>query len=162
MSARKKSKNSKKQSGKTIAAKAAMLVLTAIYPFFMVILTGLGVVYNHKSYGTAITCYGALLIVSGALITTAAVLCLFRGEKANKAALAADTAGFLLCMAMLHKLASHADSAGWTGTVGKYRNIPVADTYREHILPVILPFLLILVISAVQIINPGCEKKKDK
>lgn len=162
MSARKMSKISKKQNAATIAAKTAMLVLTAIYPFFMVILTGSGVVYNHRSYGTAITCYGILLIVSGALITTAAVLCLFRGEKANKAAFAADIAGFLLCMAMLHKLAAHADSAGWMGTVGKYRNIPVADTYREHILPVILPFLFILVISAVQIVNPSGEKKKDK
>ena len=65
------------------AAKAVMLVLTAIYPVFMVMMTGAGIFYNRSSYGTVFGRYGIVLIVSGAVMAAGAILCLFRKNLPN-------------------------------------------------------------------------------
>ena len=43
----------KRQNPLIIAAKAVMLALTAVYPLFMVCMSGAGLIYNKDSYGSA-------------------------------------------------------------------------------------------------------------
>ena len=68
-----------------------------------------------------------------------AVLCLFRKNLANVAAVILSCGGFALCMATPHKLALHADKSGWSD---KYTMAPISDMYRSTLIPSIIPTVL--------------------
>ncbi len=156
----------RKQNIIMTAAKLLLIVLTAVYPFFMTMMTGIGILSKSASYGSKITFCGAALIISGASLTTAAILCLFRKSLPNLLSMCIALPSFAVCMVALCKLVSHAESAGWMGH-GMYSAVPVADMYRQRIFPVILPFLLTLTIAAIQYFSYSateerCEKKCRK
>jgi len=114
----------------------AMLILTAVYPLFMVIMSGAGLIYNRNSYGATLTAAGVLLTVSGAAMTAGAILSLPKKRITAVLSLILTAAGALLCLCMLHLLIAHADSAGWSDD----RTMePVSAMYRRRILPVLLP-----------------------
>lgn len=143
-------------------AKAMLIVLTAVYPLFMTMMTGIGILSKSEKYGRMISGCGAALVVSGAALTAAAVLCLFRKSLPNLLAMILSVPGFALCMGSLYKLSDHAKAAGWMGH-GVYSLVPVADMYRQRILPVILPFLLTLVIAAIQFFSyNAAEERREK
>ena len=81
--------------------KIILVVLTLIYPLFMTILTGAGIVYNRSSYGSTITGHGISLIVSGIIISAAAFLCIFRKSFLNLIAPITSLIGSGVCMRAL-------------------------------------------------------------
>ena len=68
----------KKQSAAMTAAKVVMLVLTAVYPLFMTLMTAAGILTHRSSYGSYVTGMAVLLIVSGVSVTTGVILALPR------------------------------------------------------------------------------------
>lgn len=152
----------RKQSPIMTAAKILLIILTAVYPFFMTMMTGIGILSNSEQYGSRISFCGGALVISGAAMTAAAILCLFRKSLPNLIAVTAAVPGFAVCMTALYKLVSHAESAGWMGH-GAYSLVPVSDMYRQRIFPVILPFLLTLIIAAVQFFSyAAAEERREK
>lgn len=151
---KKNRKNLKKQAPFMTFSKVMLMILTAIYPLFMTMLTGIGIVSNSASYGRMITGCGVVLVISGAAMTAAAMMCIFRKKILNILAIVISVSGFTVCMGALYKLVKHAENAGWMGQ-GAYSLMPVADMYKQRIIPDIVPFLLILIISAVQLSD--CE-----
>lgn len=134
----------RKKHGIMIVAKALMVILTAVYPLFMVVLSGAGLIYNRESYGSTLTIVGGALIASGVIMSAGAILCLF-GKNITSALCSGG--GLALCMAMLHKLCEHADRAGWSD---KFTMAPISDMYKARILPCIVPVALAAVIATVQ------------
>lgn len=157
-----KRKNFTKQKPVMTAAKALLIILTAVYPFFMTIMTGVGILSKSENYGKTISEYAVALILSGSALTGAAILCLFRKSLPNLLSVSIAVPGFALCMAALSRLAGHAEKAGWMGH-GAYALMPVADMYRQRIFPVILPFLLTCIIAAVQFFSYSAgEERREK
>ena len=135
--------------------KLILAVLTIIYPLFMNIMSGLGmfiewndsgIVYNSNKYNSQLALCGWSLIFGGLALTLSAVFCIL---KKNKISIFTSLAGFILSMASLLKIASHADLAGWSN---KYTLEPVSDMYTARILPDVFPFILCIIISIIQII----------
>lgn len=152
----------RKQKPIMTAAKILLIVLTAVYPFFMTMMTGIGILSKSGSYGSKITFCGAALVISGVSLTAAAILCLFRKSLPNLFSMCIALPSFAVCMAALCKLVSHAESAGWMGH-GMYSAVPVADMYRQRIFPVILPFLLTITIAAIQYFSySAAEERREK
>lgn len=128
--------------------KFIMMISTLVYPLFMTCLAGAGLIYNKLSYGRNMENTGIFLIISGLLITAGAVLCLSGKKLHNIISLSCSVSGLILCMFMLWKLCSHADSAGWSDN---YTMQPVSDMYRTRILPVIFPSVTAIIISLINI-----------
>lgn len=158
---KKNRKKLKKQAPFMIFSKVILMILTAIYPFFMTIMTGIGIVSNSASYGRMITGCGVVLLISGAAMTAAAVMCIFRKRMLNILAIVISVSGFTVCMGALYKLVKHAENAGWMGQ-GAYSLMPVADMYKQRIIPVILPFLLTFIISVVQFFSYNAAEERRK
>lgn len=135
-----------------VVLKVIMLVLSLYYSLAMTALSGAGLVRNRASYGTELEKTGILLIISAVLMTAGAVLCLFRKNLPDIASIALSLCGFLLCMAMLYRLMTHADTAGWTD---KYTLMPISDMYKTRIMPCVIPAALSVIIAAVQLCS--CE-----
>ncbi len=148
-----------KQKTYMTVMKIILIVLTLIYPVFMTMLTGAGIISNRASYGSRITSYGACLMLSGALMTAGALLCMSRRSTQNLLSALISSSGFALCMTVLIKLIKHAESAGWTG-IAKYEGVPVSDMYRTRVGPVIAPFLLTILISAIQYFSYDCGEER--
>ena len=117
-------------------AKAVMLVLTAIYPLFMVMMTGAGIFYNRSSYGATFGSYGIVLIVSGAMMAAGAVLCLFRKNITNLISPFLSAGGFVTCMVILSKLVKRAKANGWHGS-GMYEAVSASYTFQTRLIPCI-------------------------
>ena len=130
-------------------AKAVLLVLTAIYPVFMVMMTGAGICYNSGSYGAAFTRYGIILIASGAMMTGGAVLCLFRKNIPNLIAPFLSSGGFITCMAILSRLVKRAKANGWHGS-GMYEGVTASYIFQSRLIPCILPVALTITIALCQ------------
>lgn len=134
--------------------RAILAVLTLVYPFFMVILSGAGLVYNSDSYGEDIVRIGALLIASGVAMGIGTLLVML---KQNIASLVFEIPGFALCMVMLDKLVTHADSAGWSNA---HTMEPISSMYITRIIPVIAPFILAVTIALIQFFSYEAREKR--
>ncbi|MBO7395660.1 MAG: hypothetical protein J6U16_06035 [Ruminococcus sp.] len=141
------------------AVKAVMLVLTAVYPLFMVCMSGAGLIYNRESYGSELAAVGVFLIISGLVMALGAVLALPRRNLPNIAAIVSSVGGLALCLAMLYKLCFHADAAGWTD---KFALTPISDMYRARLLPSIAPAAIAAVVAAVQLFSYEAAEERRK
>ena len=130
--------------------KILTLLLTAVYPVLMTCLSGAGLIYNRSSYGSSLTAVGVFLIISGAAMTAGAILCLPRRSVPNVLSVILSLCGLALCLAMLFRLTSHADRAGWSDI---RTMTPVSDMYRSRILPVTAPACLSSVLSLIQLFS---------
>lgn len=139
------------------AAKAIMICLTAVYPLFMVGLSGAGLVYNRSSYGSELAAVGVFLIASGLVIALGAALCLPRRNTANIVSLVCSVGGAALCLAMMYKLCSHADFAGWTD---KYAMTPISDMYKARIFPAAVPAAIAAVIALIQLFSYDAAQER--
>ncbi|MDE6665218.1 MAG: hypothetical protein K2K14_03390 [Ruminococcus sp.] len=139
-------KSKKSESYVIIILKILMIVFTVVWSFFIVVMTGAGLVYNYQSYGQKIMQTGVFFIISGILMTSGTVLSLFRKKILNLISVILSCTGFILCMIMLYRLVNHADRNGWTDN---FTLMPVSDMYRTRIMPVIVPSAL-SVITAVR------------
>ena len=150
-------KITEKQCAAVTVLKIIMLVFSAVYCLFMPFMTGLGLIYNSDSYGAEISLWGALFIVSAVLMSAAAVMCIPRKKALNLLAVIFSAVGCVLCMAMLYKLCLHADSSGWSD---KFTMEQISYMYRRRLIPCIVPVILIIIVSAVQIRkNQGTVEK---
>ncbi|MBR6968261.1 MAG: hypothetical protein IKH78_06965 [Ruminococcus sp.] len=140
------------------AAKAAMLLLSLYFSCAMTVLSGAGLIHNRESYGSALARTGLFMIIAAALMTTGAVLCLFRRDLTGILSIAASVSGLVLCMAMLKKLTGHADAKGWTD---KYTLQPVSDMYRSRVLPCIIPVIMAVAIAAIQLCSYEQRKRRS-
>ena len=114
----------------------------------MVIMTGAGLVYNRRSYGTGIMYTGIFFIISGVLMTSGSICCIFRKKISDIISVILWCAGISVCMVMLYRLCVHADYNGWN------RNLsPVSDMYKSRIFPVIIPFVTDLILSVTHFRN---------
>lgn len=141
------------------AMKAVLIVLTLVYPLFMTMLTGAGLISNRASYGRTIVSYGVCLMAAGAVMTAAAVLCMSRRSTPNIIAAVLSAGSFALYMPVLIRLINHAQSAGWTG-IAKYEGVPVSDMYRTRLFPTIAPFLLTITVSLIQYFSYDCGEER--
>lgn len=141
-------KNIHKKSPVMVILKVIMLALSLYYSLAMTALSGAGLVRNRASYGAELEKTGVFLIVSAALMTAGAILCLFRKNFPDIASIGLSVCGFALCMVMLQRLTGHADSSGWTD---KYTLAPISDMYRARIMPCVIPAVLSVIIAAVQL-----------
>ena len=126
-----------------IALKIILAVLTAVYPLFMVILSGAGLVLNSESYGQKMCITGVLLILSGILLAVSAIMCILK--KYARLSVILSVAGLILCMTALYVLVNHADANGWNSN---FR--PVSNMYKSRIMPVILQSALTIAVSVIQ------------
>lgn len=140
------------------AAKAVMLVLTAVYPLFMTMMTAAGLLAHSSSYGSYVTGIAVLLIISGVSVTIGAFLTLPRKRLTSLFSLSPIICGLTLCLVTLSRLAAYSDEHGWTGS-GMYIGVPVSDIYESRLLPVILPSAIALVIAVIQGFFSDCSKK---
>lgn len=123
-----------------------LIVSTLVCPFFMVIMTGAGLVYNRVGYGTGIMYTGIFLIISGVLMTSGSICCILRKKISDIISVILWCAGISVCMMMLYILCVHADRNGW------HRNLlPVSDMYKSRIFPVIIPFVTDLILSVMHL-----------
>lgn len=141
------------------AAKVIMLILTAIYPLFMVTLSGAGIIYNKDSYGEELATVGTLLIVSGFIMAAGAVLCIFRKNLLNIISAVCSAGGLALCLDMMYKLCDHADRAGWTDN---FSMTPISDMYKVRITPSIAPVAIALAIAAVQLFSYEAAEERRR
>lgn len=144
----------KKTQPLMLVLKGLLIAATAVYPMFMVMLSGAGLIYNSESYGQELTRVGMLFILSGIIMTAAAILVLCRK---NITSIIMSSAGVALCLAMLYKLVNHADAAGWQAHLTL---TPVSSMYLERILPVILPFVLNVLIALIQFFSYEESQKR--
>lgn len=140
------------------AAKAVMLVLTAVFSLTMTTMAGAGLIYNGGSYGKKLVNIGTALIISGILMTAGAFLCIFKKRLINIISIICSSSGLVLCLVMLKLLCTHADRAGWTDSVTL---TPVSDMYASRLLPVIAPVTLALVIAFNQITKNKNDYTKE-
>lgn len=139
--------------------KVITLFLTLVLSCMMPVLSGAGLIYNRESYGGELVRVGVLLIISGAVMTVGAVLCLFRKNIPNVIAIILSAGGFALCMTMLHKLADHADKSGWSD---KYTMAPISDMYRSRLMPGIIPAVMIIIIAVVQLMSYDLAQQREE
>lgn len=139
----------KKQSAAMTAAKAVMLVLTAVYPLFMTLMTAAGILAHSSSYGSYVTGMAVLLIVSGVSLTAGAILTLPRKKLTSLVSLSPTICGLTLCLVTLSRLSAYADEHGWSGS-GIYSGTAVSDMYESRLLPVIFPAAIAVVVAIIQ------------
>ncbi len=119
--------------------KILLVISALIWSFFMVIMTGAGLVFNRESYGRYIMQTGIFFIISGILMVSGTVFSLFRKKTLDIISVVLSFTGFILCMMMLYRLVNHADRNGWTDN---FTLMPISDMYKERIMPVIVPSVL--------------------
>lgn len=136
-----------KQNPANKLLKVLLAVLTLIYPLFMVIMTGAGLIYNSASYGKSLTLTGVLLIVSGLIMTVGSILCILNK---NISAIISSSSGFFLCMLMLYRLVIHADSAGWRN---KFTLESISSMYINRIMPVTAVLIITVTVAVIQLLS---------
>lgn len=141
-------KKTEKNNAAIKLLKAAIIILSAIYCLFMPFMTGLGLLYNHEAYGTELSLAGILFMVSALLMAVSAVMCLSIKKLPNILSLVFSSSGAVICLLMLKKLCTHADSSGWSD---KFTMEQVSHMYERRILPCILPVILIIVLSLLHL-----------
>lgn len=132
-----------------IILKIVLAISTLIYPLFMVTLSGAGLVLNGNSYGLKIILCGIFWIISGLSLTSGSILCLL---KKDIPALIFSSAGFLICITILFIVTAHAEKHSWN--MPYYTEFTVSDMYIKRIVPTVVPFILIFLISGFKI----CKK----
>lgn len=130
-------------------AKVIAVILTLIYPMFMVMMTGAGIILHRDVHGAAFGRCGVFLIVSGILMTAGTVLCLLRKSLPNLIAPFLSGGGFVLCMYLLGKLVARADANGWHGP-GIYEGVTMSYLFRTRLIPCIAPAALTVIIALCQ------------
>lgn len=150
--------NEKKHYPAITAVKALTLVLTMIYPLFMTVMTGSGLLYNRISYGSYITTLAVLLIFSGVFITVGILLTLPRKKLFSIISLPVTVCSFILFMAVLSRLTKFADKQGWQGS-GRYIGISVSNMYKSRLMPVVFPAAAAVIIALIQCFLYDSNKK---
>ncbi len=122
-----------------------LLLSAVIYPGFMAILSAAGWLYNVRAgnYPPVFRSYAVWMLAGSLLLLTGTVLCLLgkRFRRCNVPAAVSAIAGCAACLATLYQLMAYADQH-FPG-IGESMQ-PVSALYRDRLLPVLLPAVLIV------------------
>ncbi len=142
-----------------------LVILTMIYPCFMVMMSATGWMYNFKSgnYPELFRNFAMGMYLGGGLLCLGTIL-LFFGIKAkfwkiNFISLSSAVIGCPLCMGILSKFSDYADQ-NFSG-IGESMQ-PVSEMYHDRIFPVIFPAVLLAVLSVWQILDTREERIQER
>ncbi len=133
-----------------------LVLSAAVYVLFMPQMSAAGWQYNVDAgnYPQLFAAFAAWMRIGSVLLSAAVVLCLF-GQRVrfwlcNVIALISGGAGFASCMVVLDRFMKYADQnfSGMEGTMQ-----PVSAMYRDRLLPMLLPFVLLCVLCVWKLIS---------
>lgn len=132
-----------KKNKNLVKAEIICFILTLIYPLFMVIMAGLGLIYNN--YNKFLLLCGIFWIFSGIMISSGTLLCIFNK---NILSIINSSTGLLICITILYLVTDYADNSGWTDP---YTLNPTSNMYFSRIIPTVFPSLGNILISVIKI-----------
>ncbi len=140
-----------------------LLLTTLVYPLFMVQMTAAGWKYNAcaGNYPALFHTYAFWMAAGGLLMTAGTAFCfagMFR-KWCNPAAILCSGGGMAACLVVLRNFTVYADSHF---SAVRFTMEPVSELYRDRLLPVILPFLLVCVLSVMQLLTVGMPRREEK
>lgn len=143
--------------------QAALLLTTLVYPLFMVQMTAAGWKYNAfaGNYPALFHAYAFWMSAGGILMTAGTAFCfagMFR-RWCSSAAVLCSGGGMTACLVTLRNFAAYADSHF---SAVRFTMEPVSELYRDRILPVIFPFLLVCVLSVMQFLTVRTPRREEK
>jgi len=127
-----------------------LLLTTAVYALFMPMMSAAGWQYNvdQGNYPQLFAAFSNWMRIGSVLLTAAAVFCLIgikpKFWRCNALALGCGCAGISSCMTVLYHFTVYADQ-NFSGIDDTMQ--PVSALYRDRLLPALLPFVLVCVIS---------------
>lgn len=149
-----------------ILLRVLLVITTLIYPMFMDVMSAAGWQYNvsEGNYPKLFSTFAVWMFLGAGLLTIAAILC-FLGIKPNRwqcnaAAIGCGCIGITACMIVLYSFCAYADQ-NFSGIDGTMQ--PVSELYRDRILPTILPFAILCVLSVRQLMSYDarvCRRQK--
>ncbi len=159
MAETKKSQNSERKPSYSkpvqMLLRVLLAVTTLLFPLFMGVLTAAGWQHNLKSRGgnypdEVFGPFVTWMFLGAGLLTLGAVLCLLGARKrlgiCNLLALVCACPGIAACMTVLYRFCAYADSHGYSNQEMR----PASDIYRDRLLPMILPFVLLCALALWQ------------
>lgn len=143
-----------------ICLRVLLVVTTIIYPLFMGLMSAAGWQYNvnEGNYPQLFSTYAFWMSAGSVLLAVGALLCLLgvklRFWGCNAAALGCAAAGIAACMTVLYQFMAYADQnfPGHRETMQ-----PISEIYRDRLLPMLVPFGLICVLSVWQLMAYDCR-----
>lgn len=145
----------------TFLLRAALVISTLVYPGFMAMLSAAGWMYNVRggNYPDIFRSLAGWMFAGGGLLCAGTFLALLgakpRRWALNAVALPAGCAGCAACLSSLYRFCAYADQH-FSG-IGETMQ-PVSELYRDRLLPVILPTVLLAVLCLRQIF---CEEARE-
>ncbi len=139
-----------------ILLRVLLALTTLIYPMFMDMMSAAGWQYNvsEGNYPELFSTFAVWMFFGAGLLTIAAVLCFFgmkpKRWQCNAAALGCGCVGITACLTVLYKFCAYADQ-NFSGIAETMQ--PVSELYRDRILPTLLPFAILCVLSAWQLMS---------
>lgn len=139
-----------------ILLRIALMLSTLVYPGFMAMMSAAGWMHNVESgsYPDIFRSFAGWMFTGGGLLCAGALLALLGAKPklwvCNAAAAAAGCIGCAACLSSLYRFCAYADQH-FSG-IGETMQ-PVSQLYRDRLLPVLLPAVLLLVLSLWQIFD---------
>ncbi len=138
-----------------IFLRVVLVLSTAVYPGLMAMLSAAGWRYNVEQghYPELFRVFSGWMYAGGILLCTGAVLCLFGAREqwwqCNIPAIGLGGVGCTACLSVLYRFCAYADQhfSGLNETME-----PVSQLYRDRLLPVVLPALVLLWLCVWQIV----------
>lgn len=148
-----------------IFLRVALVVSAAVYPGLMAMLSAAGWRYNVEQgrYPEIFTVFSGWMYAGGILLCTGTVLCLLGAREkwwqCNIPAIGLGAVGCGACLSVLHRFCAYADQhfSGLDETME-----PVSQLYRDRLLPVLLPALLLTVLCVWQIILAAPYRRRKR
>ncbi len=134
--------------------RCLLILTTLIFPGIMVQLSAAGWRYNAAQghYPAVFHGYAFWMSAGGVLLIAAAVLCMLGISRrlwvCNIASVIAGSGGLASVLLTLRQFSAYADQ-NFSGIGDTLK--PVSELYRDRILPVIVPFLLLCILSFLQL-----------
>ncbi len=138
--------------------RGLLIVTTLIYPGFMAMLSAAGWQHNLRSKGgnypdEVFAPFITWMYIGAALLILGAVLCLLGGKHrlwlCNLLALLCACPGIAACMTVLYRFCAYADRYGYSNQEMQ----PASEIYRDRLLPMLLPFLLLCTLALLQLFS---------
>ncbi len=131
-----------------------LLLTTLVYALFMPMMSAAGWQYNVDAgnYPQLFAAFALWMRIGSVLLTAAVVFCLIgikpKFWRCNALALGCGCSGISSCMTVLYRFTVYADQ-NFPGIDGTMQ--PVSELYRDRLLPALLPFALICVLSVMNL-----------
>lgn len=152
-----------------ICLHVLLLLTTLVYSLFMAQMSAAGWQFNvnEGNYPELFAAFATWMRIGSVLLTAAAVFCLCGRKpklwRCNAIALGCGCAGISSCMTVLYQFTAYADQ-NFPGIDGTMQ--PVSELYRDRLLPLLLPFAIVCVLSLWQMFSYDAkvyrQQKRDE